>query len=238
MIPFACTQAPLIGIRATENIDGDYITGDTHFTGGNHAYTNSAKGEATAALKHIEFFADDQPITQGEGYCNNLKIHWVNSVAATNTKRVDGSGRYVLEENHIAVFDGSEWTETVTLTALESVLIDFIYGFQAEIRGVWDSYVTFSRDDGYNNIFDGSKSAFSGFIDVTSIICSKGTNYLSITLDKDFGIGHRNFFNNPNGAFMANYGKVYMNIVNGVSINANAGEDYSYRGKYKFYSLE
>ncbi len=227
------------GIRATENIDGDYITGNTHFTGGNHAYTNTSEGASTAKLKYIDFFADDKPIFGGEGYCDKLKIHWINSVAATNTKRVDGSGRFVMEEEHIAVFDGIKWTETVTLLPTEEILIDFVYGFQAEVRGVWDTAVTYSKNDSTSVTYDGSTGSYSEFSDVNSVTCVKNTNCLSITLDTEFGIGNRKqFFTDKNGAFTTNYGKVYLNIVNGNSIHAHAGESYSYRGTYKFYSLE
>lgn len=227
------------GIRAVENIDGDYITGNTHFTGGNHAYTNTSEGSPTAALKYIEFFADDKPISGGEGYCDKLKIRWINGVAATNTKRVDGSGRFVMDEEHIAVFDGTQWTETVTLLPKEEILIDFVYGFQAEIRGIWDGTVTYGNKDTTPVTFDGSTGSYPGFSDVNSVTCVKNTNCLSITLDTEFGIGNRkHFFTDKNGAFTTNYGKVYLNIVNGNSIHGHAGESYSYRGTYRFYSLE
>lgn len=223
------------GIRAVDNIDGDYLTGSTHFTGGNHAYTNTSEGAKTAELKFIEFFADGRPVAGGSAYCDELKIHWVNSIAATNTKRADGSGRFVMEEDHVAVFDGREWKETVTLIPLEDILIDFVYGFQAEIKGLWDGTVTYIGE-GKEETFDCTNASYPGFQNVSGIVCAKGSNCLLLTLDTGFGIGNRQYFNNSNGAFMTAYGKVYMNIVNGISIQGKKGESYQYRGSYRFYS--
>lgn len=122
---------------ATENIDGDNLNDsggyNGFFTGGNHDYNNTGtggEGLATGRTAIIRLYADGHEVTNGSGYCNQLKIYWENYCQATNTTKIDGTGREVLRETHETIFDGYEWHEEIKLIPLETITCTCWYGIQ------------------------------------------------------------------------------------------------------------
>ena len=227
-------HAPFI-INAVQNP----FSGESHaFTGGNHGYSGNSGGAKTARLTSLYVEADGKSVTHGAGYCNNLTVTWTNLVQASNTKEPSGWGRDVMEEKHILSYDGETFFSDVTLTPLEDIEIDLVYGFAAEIKYIWDENIEYENPL-YKISYPGTQPSNAGEADCISVTCTRGANAVKMSLDTTYGLGTRDYFTSlTDGAFFVEYGKVYFNLVNGKPIQAKAGEQLFYRGSYKFYSTE
>ncbi|MBQ7718866.1 MAG: copper amine oxidase N-terminal domain-containing protein [Clostridia bacterium] len=205
------------------------------FTGGNHGYSGNYGGPKTARLESVYIEADGKSIPYGSGYCNALRVTWTNLVQASNTKEPSGWGREVMKETHVLTFDGDTFYSDVTLTPLEDIEIDLAYGFSAEIKYNWDDNIEYENPT-YKVSYPCTEASNSGEPDCISVTCTRGHNALKMSLDTTFGLGTREHTASlTNSAFFEDYGKVYFNIINGKPLQAKAGEQYCYRGAYKFY---
>lgn len=219
-------------VKAVENIDGDYLDG-THFTGGNHEYTNSGTGgTATARTAEVHFIVDGREAHDERGYCNLLEIIWTNYVQASNTKKADGTGREVLVERHRMTFDGREWCTQVEIQPLEAVNMIMYYGLQATGGGV-----LFNRARYYGGVnrleYDTTAEGTScGNKDATAIRWHGDEHEVLISVDPTFDVGNREFYNGTSGWFTSAYGKAYGNFFTNKQMQA--GEIYSLRGSYVF----
>lgn len=217
-------------VSADINKDGD-IPNSTDFTGGYHSYPSAES--STSAHKSISCTADGIPIENNtSGYCSRFAVSWKNDVQACNTMRADGSGRYVMEEEHKLYFDGVTWYSAVTLTPYEKITITKLYGFQAFIKNIWDTKIQYVNEAG---AFDLPLTADTSQISTSELICQKDNNALKITINPSFGIGDKKYVMNNPDAFVTNYGKIYFNLVNGIPLKAAKGDKITYRGSYSFY---
>ena len=133
-------------VRAVQNIDGD-MKDVTHFTGGNHGYDNTGTVEgntATGATRELQIEIDGAVKTSFKGYCNTVKVDWKDYIQATNTKKADGTGREVMREDHVVVFDGSRsgFDITTEFVALELISFMRVYGLQCSSNSKFES-ITF-----------------------------------------------------------------------------------------------
>ena len=219
-------------INAKENAFSDNVYS---FTGGNHGYSGNEGGSRTAHMVLCFMEADGIAVDRGYGFCSELVIKWKNAVQASNTKEPTGWGRAVMEENHTLSFDGDTFSSEVTLVPLEDIEISRVYGFSAEIRNVWDETVLYDYSV-YKEQKSGTERSEAAEKNCVSVTCRRGGNALCVSLDTEYGLGTREYFTKDNGSvFVASYGKVYFDLVDGETIEAKKGETFSYRGSYKFY---
>lgn len=227
-------HGPLV-VRTVNNRDGDNIYSQ-HWTGGNHEYTNSGiNGTPTARCISLEFWVDGEKITEGSGFCENILIKWTNMVQAYTTKKEDGTGREVLQENHELVFDGYEWKSYVEWVALEDVVIERYYGFQ--YGGIAKIYPKVRYIDGANRFeYDASSVATKSGDNKCSLIHGYGDIHeIFLELDTNFGLGKREHYNGDEGANTQTYGKAYFYVIF-EDTPLLAGEMVAMRGKYMFRS--
>lgn len=219
-------------IKALENVDGD-MQDVSHFTGGNHDYTNSGTGGTpTGRTAVVRFIADGAEVVDGEGYCNVLEILWTNYVQAMNTKKADGTGREVLVERHRMTFDGREWKSQVEIEPLEAINMVLYYGLQA--CGGNSLYNHARYYGGVNRLeYDTSnENTSSGNKEATAIRWHGDTHEVIMTIDPTFDIGSREFYSGTSGLFTTSYGKAYANFFTNKQMQP--GEIYSLRGAYVF----
>lgn len=223
-------HSPFI-VKAVNNIDGDMPT-VSHFTGGNHEYTNTGSGGTpTGRTTSVRVYADNSEVSDGSGACKRIEIKWTNYVQATNTKKEDGTGREVLMENHVLSFDGVEWDTYVELIPLEDVTMATWYGLQATgTSGIYKNI----RYIGATNrgLFDGSIArSVCGDKTATKVVCYGDAHKIEIEVDPTYDLGDRRYYNGTEGIFCEKYGKVYFNII----ANNRLEKDcmYCVRGKYK-----
>jgi hypothetical protein len=229
-------HAPFV-MQAANNANGDMPSGyASHFTGGNHAYSNGSSGSATARCETIKYYVNGKEVTEYEGYANAVKVFWRNYVQGNNTKKNDGTGREILCEEHTLSFDGKEWISEVELIPLEDVVIKTWYGLQlcglSASRYSKLKYIN-STNRAENNATASTVSGNSGcsgmvaFGDIHKVICE---------IDNQYDLGKREFYTGNQGAFAMNYGKAYFTVIQGSDV-FSAGGHYYLRGKYKFEQL-
>lgn len=225
-------------VMAINNIDGDYLDGTTHFTGGNHAYENKAEGSPTARTIDIAVKVDGEEIDDYMNFnkkADNIEISWVNYVQASNTKKIDGSGREVLKETYNLVFDGEKYTITNKIEFLEDVFWERLYGIQFSYRDNWNDTITYVYDDS-EETYPISENTDASYPIVKEVIISDGTNNVAFGIDTNSEVGSREFLNDvSSGAFNNGTGKkAYLRLVNNQYMNA--GDIVEYSGHYRFYS--
>lgn len=227
-------------MQAVENADGD-LPECNHFTGGNHGYDNTGSLEVSATGRTIgyTFYADGYPVHEGTGWCNVLKLKWSNLVQGQNTIRKDGSGREILQENHILTFDGREWGSYVELIPLEKVRMKGWYGFQCSMSDKYYPYVSFVGGANRGLL---EKGADCGNKDCNRFEIMGQEHKLILELDPLLDLGKRELYVGNRGAFSASYGKAYFFVINEEADELlriwNPGELYALRGKYIFEPIE
>ena len=224
-------HAPFI-VKAVNDVNGD-APDSSHFTGGNHEYTNTGSGGTpTGRTASLRVFADNREVASGSGGCDRLTLKWVNYVQATNTKRADGTGREVLRENHTLTFDGVDWVSTVDVVPLEDIKMATWYGLQG--CGVSDLYKNVRYYGGRNRgeYNGGAEYTTCGDNKASRVVCKGGAHSMAVEIDPTFDLGDRRFYNGSDGIFTQSYGKVYFNLTDNAVFDAGCA--YSFRGKYRF----
>lgn len=228
-------HAPWI-IYAVDNINGDDLNGGT-FTGGSHGYNNTASGStATARMENLRFFIDGMECTDKTGYARTIEIRWTNYIQATNTKKVDGTGREVLRENHRLTFDGVRWESHVEVIPLENVSVTTWYGLQGVISPF--NTVRFVGDVNRTPFAIANGSCESGGISVHEIICSNDDDTMIIGVDNNYDLGDRHYANKSTKGMFTGGIKCYCSIISAGSTDNTptlvANGLYCLRGYYRF----
>lgn len=223
-------HSPFI-VKALDNGDGD-TPESAYFTGGNHQTNNfGAGGAATARTSKLELFADSKPLSAGDsGTADIIEMRWTNMIQGYNTTKADGSGREVLQENHILKFINEKFEAYVEIIPLEDVIISTYYGLQ----GITSSYPKVRYIGGANQgEYEGTSE--SGDLTTYRIECHRGNHKMNIEIDPEFDLGKRTdtFAHGTKGAFATEYGKCYFTIINKpVAMSANS--TYCLRGSWEF----
>lgn len=229
--------APFV-VKALNNIDGDSTEYDT-FTGGNHQYNNQGAGSTpTARGTSLVFKADNMEVAEGTGSCSHFEMDWTNLVQATNTKKSDGTGREVLQENHRLIFDGEKFEFFVDLIPLEDIKMMTWYGAQ----WTWGAggripypnirYIGAADRDEHEC---SSASSASGDHTCCHMVGYGESHEMRVDIDENYDLGDHKFYQSGTSAmFTATYGKGYCNFF---SVN-DIDEDtmYSLHGWYHFKS--
>ena len=226
-------QGPYV-VAAKNNADGDAIAQGKTYTGGNHAYAyDGSSGSATARTISFKVVADGIELEDGGDleWHDYVEISWVNRVQAWNTKKSDGTGREVLEENPVWTFRPHGIVEVQnTITALEDITVSMYYGMQ--MTASWLSKGLFiptaTRDiDSVANIYNGFGSEFDG-----SVVKGYDANLdITMELDTSFDLGTGVCIGDLKQTHI-NATKSYMRTVS----NTDFDEDnvFAYRGRYTF----
>ena len=225
--------SPIV-VKAENNVDGD-LPESNHFTGGNHGYNNTGEtsnNSATGTSENIEFYIDGYKKDSYIGYFNYIEISWIDKIQATNTKKADGSGRYVLEEHHKItfdnVFDGFEIT--TFFYAKEKITITTLYGLQCAYLNSFDTIS-----------FVGSHSNKKTQAVKNGLISDRNTEYIKLNgnLNVEFGVTSGlsdGYYEKSYDAFTSG-NKAYLYLINPASANKctlDFDEYVFYKGYYKF----
>ena len=226
-------------VVADNNADGDNKNTNggynDFFTGGNHQYNNNGSGSTpTAKSISLMFYADGNRIIKGDkGYASNIRMEWSNEVQVQNTTKADGTGRYILQENHVLTCDGSRFFSHVELVALEDIHINLWYGFQALYQNVFNK-VRFV-DTTNRGVYSLPSSANCGSTNKCKGMYLYGDGIsLKMEVDDTFDLGKREFNNISYAAFATEYGKVYFGIVYTSQFAVKTDEMYVLEGGYEF----
>ena len=224
-------------VRSVNNQDGDNINSH-YWTGGAHGSdNNSYSGTATARCINIKLTADGNEISEGEGYCSNLKITWTNMVQAYTTTKADGTGREVLKENHELVFDGNEWHSYVEVIALEDVVFEKYYGFQYVAGTVYPKVRFIGAVNRLEYLVANAAESGDNYC---HFIKGYGDDHeINLQLDNQLDLGKREHYEGTAAALVRDYGKGYFYVICGdgdsyANYAVNDGELIAMRGTYTF----
>lgn len=226
-------QGPYV-VAADQNADGDAIAQGPDYTGGNHAYgAGGGSGAPTARTVSFKVIVDGVELEDGGDLDWNdyVEISWVNRVQAWNTKKSDGSGREVLEENPIWTFrPHGEVRVQNTVRALEAITVATYYGMQ--MTAGWFSRGVFIPDATrqiapLRDIFNTYGSSFDG-----SVINAYDANVnIGMAIDTAFDLGTGSCLGSLDRIHISS-GKLYFRTINNTSFDAN--DYFAYKGAYTF----
>ena len=225
-------------VKADSNANGDNISdGDflDYFTGGNHQYNNTASGStSTARSMYLWMYADGRMLTEGEeGFASIIEIRWANQVQGQNTTKADGTGRYILQENHRLLYDGMTFKSFVELLPLEDIHITMWYGLQAVYSNVYSSLRFIDSDNRQKNSLP--SSANCGCITNCRGMVLEGDELsLEMAIDPTLDLGVRKYNKGVYAAFAETYGKVYFGVISTTQCAMAKGDAYCLEGYYSF----
>ena len=220
---------PLI-VAGDSQFAGDK-TESFEFTGGYHGYNGDGTGTPTARNVFYKVINDD----------NKCKIIVVNDIQGFNTKKADGSGKEILQEEIIYTITPCKINVDVKLTALEWCRISTYMGLQAQ-NTPWDTKILICDDDthkqwmslGYQNINGGNKSQSS----CNKLILNKGNDYLEMKIDSSYGLGKLKYVSDTTPLmWCADYNKTYFNLVKDKDLTLTKNDTIYWSGEYKIYSV-
>lgn len=210
------------------------------FTGGWHGYNGDQTGEKTASNKSFKYYIDNKEILDGEVKAGNkLKIVVVNNIQSSGTKKVDGTGREVLEETIVYTITQNSINVEVQIKALEQIKITKYYGLQT-VNNSYNGQLLYNDDSmkkwtDCNNVkIDGGVKAES---DCGEFKLKNNNDLLIAWVDKNYGLGKRKYVNDDKPVvWSADYNKTYMVLIDG-NCDLQTDEVLYWRGGYKFISL-
>ena len=223
----------------SSNDDGDKPD-SWEFTGGWHGYNGDQTGEKTASNKSFKYYIDNKEILDGEVKAGNkLKIVVVNNIQSSGTKKVDGTGREVLEETIVYTITQNSINVEVQIKALEQIKITKYYGLQT-VNNSYNGQLLYNDDSmkkwtDCNNVkIDGGVKAES---DCGEFKLKNNNDLLIAWVDKNYGLGKRKYVNDDKPVvWSADYNKTYMVLIDG-NCDLQTDEVLYWRGGYKFISL-
>ena len=201
------------------------------FTGGYHGYNGDGTGTPTARNIFYKVEADN----------NKCKIIVVNNIQGFNTKKADGSGKEILQEEIIYTISPCKINVDVKLTALEWCRISTYMGLQAQ-NTPWDTKILICDDDthkqwmslAYQNINGGNKTQST----CNKLILNKGNDYLEMKIDSSYGLGKLKYVSDTSPLmWCADYNKTYFNLVKDKDLTLNKNDVIYWSGEYKIYSV-
>ena len=234
-------HGPMI-VRTVNNQDGD--NPNSHYwTGGNHQYNNQGTGStATARCTSLKFYIDDDLLTGGSGYCDRIRIEWINMIQSYSTTKADGSGREVIKELHTLIFDGVKWETYTRIIALEDLIFEEFYGFQYGGNGSIFPKVRYvgGTNRGEYIAHDGSSCGDKTCFRMEGY----GSTYaIDLELDPLLDLGKREHYTGHYGMFSTTYGKNYTHVIgdeatNNANYHVDSGEMIAVRGWYRFHPAD
>lgn len=199
-------------VAAINSIDGDDPANET-FTGGNHNYNNTGDNLSTATGRNVSllFYADEELISgSGSGTCSRFTIDVVNRIQAYNTRKVDGTGREVLEEHKVFTWDGNEFKCFGETIPLEQVNIKEYFGY-AMYASLLPNILYYG---GVNRTpFVNTDNLRSGNKKPSAIKLFSPANQIVMTMDREYDLGADPMIGaSTSGAFTVG-GKSYFYLI-------------------------
>ena len=201
------------------------------FTGGYHGYNGDGTGTPTARNISYKVETDN----------NKCKIIVVNNIQGFNTKKVDGTGKEILQEEIIYNITPGKVNVDVKLTALEWCRISAYMGLQAQ-NTPWEDRILICDDDthkqwiklAYQNINGGNKLQSS----CNKLILNKDNDYLEMKIDNSYGLGKLRYVSDSSPLmWCADYNKTYFNLVKDKDLTLTKNDVIYWSGEYKIYSI-
>ena len=230
--------APYI-MKAINNADGDKINSDYNFVGGAHSYENTSLGVPTARLLDIQIKIDGNNISSnGVYYAHKINVICTNRIQGNNTKKKDGTGREILEE---------EVTFTITqgvidienkIKPLEEIRIDRYYGLQAYTQKYKSDGGTVYYVNGKSNtIYPLGVSDSGTLADGSScrkMIVSTNEHNFSLELS-DIGLTNKRLINDTDKLAFWSGDKLYFQVIS-KHTDLQLGDMLYLHGTYRFSS--
>ncbi|MDT7016994.1 hypothetical protein [Latilactobacillus curvatus] len=233
--------SPIYNLRAINNINGDQPD-SKHYTGGWHGYDNANSGTATARTISCKVFVDGFELGNEivNGYETKLIV--TNLVQGTNTKKVDGSGREILQEKITYTIVCGNINVEAEYTALEDLTISGYSFLQFQMVYRFHSkFIAYDDDDHRKWIDNLSSDIYGGDKTISSTNCMQFTgesDKCTMFYDPNFGLGKMQYNNSYRWCYR-NYEKGYFNLINPSDspITFRSGDVFACRGGYKFETL-
>ena len=201
------------------------------FTGGYHGYNGDGTGTPTAKNILYKVINDN----------NKCKIVVINNIQGFNTKKVDGTGKEILQEEIIYTITPCKVNVDVKLTALEWCRISTYMGLQAQ-NTPWEDRILICDDETHKqwinlanqNINGGNKNQSN----CNKLILNKDENYLEMKIDNSYGLGKLKYVSDSSPLmWCADYNKTYFNLVKDKDLTLTKGDVICWSGEYKIYSV-
>lgn len=221
-------------VKALNDVDE---TAPQIYTGGNHGSDGYSGGENTARMVDFRIEVENVDVTNANvtGFCNEVRLQWVNEVMAYNTIT---KGRYVLRQTIMALIKPGNTSAFVQVEALEPLQMLVDNGPQFFIQ----NYETFHFLDGVQKerlpiipANSETSGVFSQNKAWATVLGSDLFGFHGAWVDRDFECGDGRYIRGTVGAFRKGTGsKFYSCIVSGQSADAilNQGETYEWHGGY------
>lgn len=201
------------------------------FTGGYHGYNGDGTGTPTA--RNISYKVVDDN--------NKCKIIVINNIQGFNTKKIDGTGKEILQEEIIYTITPCKIKVDVKITALEWCRISTYMGLQAQ-NHPWEDRILICDDETHKqwmnlkqqNINCGNKTQSS----CNKMILNKGNDYLEMKIDSSYGLGKLKYVSDTSPLmWCADYNKTYFNLVKDKDLTLTKNDVICWSGEYKIYSV-
>ena len=230
--------APYI-MKAMNNADGDKTGSDYDFVGGCHSYDNTTTGVPTARLVCMKLRINGRDVLKSGVYDGSkIEIILINRIQGNNTKKLDGTGREILEETiRLTINEGQVKVEN-KIKPLEDIRITRYYGLQSysmqyRLNNGTVYYVN-AKDNVVHKLGDSSSGSFEDGSNCRKIIIENQDHILTMELD-DIGLVNKRLINNnDNLAFWSN-DKLYFQLIN-IYTNLTSLDMLYFSGKYEFKS--
>lgn len=219
-------------VLAKNQADGDDKV--ETWTGGAHSYQNTQQGNPTARCTSLQVWIDGKETTQYEGYFDQLKIKWSNNVQASNTKKLDGTGREVLTETHEMDFDGQQFNVSNDIAPLEDVFIRMYYGFQCCLPGYTGMLTYYGSNDTKDNTVSAADKTQSTMHDCQRANAVLNGNAIEVGIDTSFGLGTRTLTDASYPGMFCDGSKIRTHMIHEKDLSK--GEHYYSKGYFKFYA--
>jgi hypothetical protein len=223
-------------VAALNNIDGDDAQGSLpRFTGGTHGYDGGSTGTPTASSVSCELFVDGKLIdTNGEYSGNNICLCVKNDIQGWNTKKINGSGRAIIEESITYKIINSDDNLLVSnqICALEDVNITLYYGLQIAFARGAVKYISDEKSE-WND--GATSSSYVG--DSLDAVLAKNAAIVQMMFVDSYGLGKFGYLSSDKPkAFLsaASNSKSYYNLINGKNCELNAGDTIYMKGGFFF----
>lgn len=227
---------PLI-VGAVENADGDNLT-EKWFTGGNHAYGNTATGAPTLREVSNIVRVDGVLVPVGKGGVRGrvCTVDLVDMIQGYNTCKENGGGREIIQENvHIEVTNDYIET-TVEFVALESVIVYgpmYASGMNVENMVGYRFIGSQTRRGLY--VYDGGNVPGNDDNAINAISIHTADDYVFDTvLDLSYGQGNKLMYGSPNCIVTTSKKAYFVVIPTGTQVALDEGGSICYRTRMYF----
>ena len=222
-------------VAAVNNADGNDAQGSlVRFTGGTHGYNGDSTGTPTARTADYKLIIDGKEIVENGNYSgNNVELRVKNRIQGWNTKKVNGSGREILEESIVYKVISTDDNLIVSnqIYALEAIDITLYYGMQiafardavkyiSEEKSEWNATTTPSQYDG----------------DSLDCVLAKNASIVQKMFVKSYGLGRFYYVYDQPKAFLplGSTHKSYYNLIHGRTCSLNAEDTVYLHGGFFF----